>query len=106
MLRALRQSMRAAGTRRSTENVGRDRHLTIAAVEAWPTLEDPELLSLPDNVYGDQEFGDRSTGLPLNSEIVKKARELEMQYMEELKVLEDSDWDVYVTENGSITDPD
>ena len=38
--------------------MGRDRQLTIAAVEAGPTLEDPGLLSLPDNADGDQEFRD------------------------------------------------
>ena len=41
-----------------------------------------------------------STGLPLNPEMVKKARELDMQYMEELKVLEDSDWDACMAETG------
>ena len=44
--------------------------------------------------------GDRSTGLPLNPEMVKKARELEMQYMEELNFLEDSDRDACVAETG------
>ena len=80
--------------------MGRDRQLTIAAVEAGPTLEEPELLSLHDNADGDQEFRDRSTGLPLNPEMVKKARELEMQDMEELKVLEDSDRDACMAETG------
>ena len=80
--------------------MGRDRQLTIAAVEARPTLEELELLSLPDHAEGDQEFRDRNTGLPLNSEMVKKARELEMQYMEELKFLEDSDRDACMTETG------
>ena len=86
--------------------MGPDRQLTIAAVEAGPTLEEPELLSLPDNADGDQEFRDRSTGLPLNSEMVKKTKELEMQHMEELKVLEDSDRDACVAGTGSTTDPD
>ena len=36
--------------------MGRNRQLTIAAVEAGPTLEEPELLSLLDNADGDQEF--------------------------------------------------
>ena len=67
--------------------MGRDRQLTIAAVEVGPTLEEPE-------------FRDRSTGLPLNSEMVKKARGLEMQHMEDLKVLEDSDRDACITETG------
>ena len=49
------------------------------------------------NADGDQEFRDRSTGLPLNPEMV---RELEMQYMEVLKVLEDSDRDACVAETG------
>ena len=48
-------------------------------MEAGPTLEEPELLSLPDNVTDVQEFRDRSTGLPLDPEMVRKARELEMQ---------------------------
>ena len=98
ILRALRQSMRVAGCGLAQKMVGRDRQLTIAAVEAGPTLEEPELPSLPDNTDVDQEFRDRSTGLPLNPEIVKKARELEMQYMEELKVLEDSDRDACMAE--------
>ena len=47
-----------------------------------------------------QEFRDRSTGLPLNLEMVKRARELEMQHMEELKVLEDSDRDACMAQTG------
>ena len=100
ILRALRQSMRAAGRGEAQKMMGRDRQLTIAAVEAGPTLEEPELLSLPDNADGDQEFRDRSTGLPLNPEMVKKARTLEMQHLEELKVLEDSDRDACLDETG------
>ena len=96
ILRALRQSMRAAGRGQAQRMLGRDRQLTIAAVEAWPALEETELLSLPANDDGDQEFRDRSTGLLLNPEMVKKARELEMQYMEELNVLEDSDRDACI----------
>ena len=65
-------------------------------MEAGPILEEPELLSLPDNADSGQEFRDRSTGLPLIPEMVKKARELEMQCMEELKVLEESDRDACV----------
>ena len=79
ILRALRQTMRAAGRCEAQKMMGRDRQLTIAAVEAGPTLEELELLSLPDSTDGDLEFRDRSTGLPLNLEMVKKARELEMQ---------------------------
>ena len=80
--------------------MGRARQLTIAAVEAGPTLEEPELLSVPDNTDSAQEFKDRSTGLPLNPWMVKTARELEMQYMDELKVLEDSDRDTCMAETG------
>ena len=69
-------------------------------MEAGPTLEEPELLSLPDDADGVQEFRDRSTGLPLNPEMVRKAREPEMQYMEDLKVLEDSDRDACMPETG------
>ena len=80
--------------------MGRDRQLTIAAVEAGPTLEESKLLSLLDNADGHQEFRDRRLGFPLNPQMAKKARELEMQYMEELKVLEDSDRDACMAETG------
>ena len=80
--------------------MGRDRQLTIAEVEAGPTLEEPELLSIPDSTGSVQEFRDRSSGLPLNLEMVKRARVLEMQYMNELKVLEDSDRDACMAETG------
>ena len=46
MLRALRQSMRAPGRGEAQRMMGRDRQLALAAVEAGPTLEEPELLSL------------------------------------------------------------
>ena len=100
ILRALRQSTRAVGCGVAQGQTGRDRQLTIAAVETGPPLEEPELLSLPDNSDGAQEFRDRSIGLPLDLEMVKGARELEMQYMEELKVLEDSDRVVCMAETG------
>ena len=99
ILRACRQSMRAAGCGQARRMVGRDRPLT-AAVEAGRTLEKPELLSLPDDADRGQEFRDRCTGLPLNPEMVKKARELDMQYMEEFKVLENSDRDACMAEPG------
>ena len=67
ILRALRQSMRAAGCCEAQGLVGRNRQLTIAALEAGPTLKEPMLLSLPDNTDGAQEFRDRSAGLPLES---------------------------------------
>ena len=38
--------------------------------------------------------------MPLNPEMVKRARELEMQYMEELKVLDDSHRDPCMAETG------
>ena len=104
ILRALRQSMRAAGCGEAQGLMGRDRQLTIAAVEAaveaGPTLEVPELLSFLKLLTGVQEFRDRSTGLPLHPEMVKGARELEMHHMEELKVLEDSDRDACMAEAG------
>ena len=62
ILRAWRKSMRAAGNGKAQGLTGRDRQLTIAAVEAGPTLEEPELLSLPDNTAEAQKFRDRSTG--------------------------------------------
>ena len=58
------------------------------------------MLSLPDNTAEAQEFRDRNTGLRLNPEMMKRARELEMQYMDELKVLEDSDRDACMAETG------
>ena len=85
--------MRAAGCREAQGLMGRDRQLTIAALKAGPSLEKPELLSLPDSTDSAQEFRDKSTGLPLNPEMVREARDLEMQHMDELKVLEDSDRD-------------
>ena len=100
ILRALRQSMRAAGCGEAQGLMGRDRQLTIAALEAGPTLEEPELLSLPDSTDSAQEFRGRSTGLTLNPEIVKRARELEMQHMGELKVREDSDRDTCIAGTG------
>ena len=47
ILRALRQSMRAAGRGEAQRKVGRDRRLTIAPVEVAPTLEEAELLLAP-----------------------------------------------------------
>ena len=64
ILRALRQSMRAAGCGEAQGLMGRDRQLTIAPVEAGPTPEEPELLSILDSTDGAQDFRDRSTGLP------------------------------------------
>ena len=61
----------------------RCRQLTIAAVEA-----------------GAQESRERSTGLLVNFEMVKKARELKMQYMDELKVLQENDRDTSIAETG------
>ena len=55
ILRAVRQSMRAAGRGEAQELVGRDPQLTIAALEAGPTLEEEERLSLPDSTDDAQE---------------------------------------------------
>ena len=71
ILRALRQSMRAAGCREAQGLMGCDIQLTIAVVEPRPTLEEPELLSNRDSTVCGQEIRDRSTGLPLSSEMVK-----------------------------------
>ena len=84
--------MRAAGRGEAQRMMGRDRQLTIAAVEAGPTLEEPELLSLPDNADGDQRVQRQKHWSPVElRSVVKIAIELEMQYMAGLKVLEDSD---------------
>ena len=71
------KSTRAAGCGEAQGLMGRDRQLTISALEAGPTLEELELLSIPDSTDSAQEFRDRSTGLPLNPEMVKRAREQE-----------------------------
>ena len=46
ILRALRQSVRTAGRGQAQKMGGRDQQLTIAAVEAGPTLEETELLTM------------------------------------------------------------
>ena len=79
------RGMRAAGCGEAQGLLGNYRQLTIATMEAGPTLEESELLSLPDNATDVQEFRDRSIGLPLDPEMVRKARELEMRYMDELE---------------------
>ena len=56
ILRVLRQSMRAAGCGEAQGPMGRDRQLTIAALEAGPTVEEPALLSLLDSTDSAQEF--------------------------------------------------
>ena len=98
ILRALRQTTDDAsrGTRRGARTGG-----ARSALEAGPTLEEPERLSLPDSTDDAKELRYRSFGLPLNFEMVKKAREREMQDMEELKILEDSDRDACMAEMGS-----
>ena len=74
------------GTRRSTENDGTRSTADSRSSGGW--ADSGGLLSLLDNAGGDQEFRDRRTGLPLNPEMDKRARTLEMQHMEELKVLQ------------------
>ena len=69
-------------------------------MEAGPTPEEPEPPSFLDSADSAQELRHRSTGLPLNPEMVKKARELEMQYMDELHVLEHSDRDTCMAKTG------
>ena len=86
----MRRGARADGTRRSAGD---------RSTGSW-TDSGGVLLSIPDSTDTAQEFRDRSTGLPLNPEMVKRARELEMQCMEELKVLEDSDRDTCTVEAG------
>ena len=54
ILRALRQSMCAAGCGEAEGLVGRDRQLVIAAVEAGSHLEEPEPLSLPNSTRAGQ----------------------------------------------------
>ena len=63
----------------------------------------PRLQKLNDSA---QEFRDRNTGLPLTLETVKMARELEMQYIDELEVLEDSNRDTCTAETGRPPIPD
>ena len=94
-LRALRQSMRAAGCGEAQGLLGRDRQLTIAAMEAGPTPEEPELLSIPDSTDSAREVRDR-----VATAMVEKARELETQHMDELQVLQASDLDTCMAETG------
>ena len=51
-----------------------------------------------------QEFRD-STGLLLNPQMIKRTRELEMQYVEEVKVLEDSDRVACMAQTGRPSIP-
>ena len=73
------KTMRVVGWCEAHGLIGRDRQLTTEAREAGPTLEEREQLSLPDSTDSAQEFRDRTTELPLNPEMVKRARMLEMQ---------------------------
>ena len=106
ILRALRQSMRAARCGEAEGLMGRDRQMTIAAVEAGPTADERGLLSIPVSTDSAQECRDRNTGLPLTHEMVQKARELVMQYMDELKVLAGQRLGHVHGRHGPTADPD
>ena len=60
--------MHVAGCGEGQGHVGRDGELTIAALEAGPTLEEPEqeLLSLRDSTNSPREFGGTRLPLPLS----------------------------------------
>ena len=62
--------------------------LTIGAVEAGPTIEEPGLLERRPADEKETDFLDRSAGLPLDPALVARAREEEWAYMEELGVME------------------
>ena len=72
ILRALRQSTRAAGCGEAQGLMGRDRQVTIA-VEAGPTLEEPELLSIPDSTDSAQRQEHRIATKPLDGQESKRA---------------------------------
>ena len=76
ILRTLRQTMCAAGCGEEQGLMGPDRHVTIAAVEAGPTLEELEVLAMLESTNSAQEVRDRSTGLPLDPAMVKKQESL------------------------------
>ena len=77
-----------------------------AAVETGSCLEEPELLSIPDSTEAGQAYRDRTTGLPLDESdpaLTQQGRAVEMQYMKESPVLEDSDLDGIDFEDWAAT---
>ena len=79
--------MQAAGRGEAQGMMGRVRQLTIVSTGGWADcLEEPWCLSLPANADGRSKVQRQKRWIALNPEMVKKARELEMQYMEEWKV--------------------
>ena len=96
ILRALEQSVCAAGRGEAGGLVRREQQLAMAAVEAGQHLEEPERTSIPDSTEAGQAHRVMTTGLPLSKSepaLTKQDRAVEMQYMEEPQVLEDSDLD-------------
>ena len=93
------------GTRRSARVAGKGSTADNRSDGGWTDSGGAGAAVTPDNATDVQEFRDRSTGLPLDPEMVRKARELEMQYMDELKVLENSNRDECMTETGRAPIP-
>ena len=108
ILRALRRSMRAAGCGEAQGLLGKDRQLTIAAMEAGPTLEEPELLSCH-SLTTRLMFKSSETGA-LDCRWTRrwsgKQESLKCNtYMDELKVLENSNRDECMTETSRAPIP-
>ena len=81
------RAWRAAGFGEAQGLMGRDRQVTIAAVEAGPTLEEMELQSIPDSMDSAQEVRDRSTGLPLGLLWSRRANSLMLRVVPAIGIL-------------------
>ena len=99
ILKALRESMRAAGCKPKDGLVGTV-NWSISAVETGPVLEEPEALERPPASAAEAEFLDQATGLPLDPEKVRVARAEEWAYMEELEVMKEASLDEALAETG------
>ena len=109
ILRGIRSSMIAAGkgvrdglcARPETQTKASSAPIfTIQPVEAGPTLEEPELLERLPKDSAEKQVFDKSTGLPLDPQLVKASRAEEMAYMEELEVLKPSTEDACLAATG------
>ena len=59
---------------------------TLAMIEAGPVHEEPSLAVLPPTTDDPKEVWDRSTSLPLDPKMAKKARREEKDFMPQLGV--------------------
>ena len=90
--RGMRRGARADGTRPSADD---------RSTGSWADSGGAGAAVSPDSTGQCSKSSETGAqGLPLNPDMVKGARELFMQYMDELKVLEDSDRGTCMTETG------